>query len=467
MLAQCHSRGVIHRDLKPDNFLFLNGRPDSPLKATDFGLAVYHTPGELCHDVTGTPFYMAPEVVLGRYGKEVDLWSLGVVVFQLLTGKLPFNHDPKVRGREASIQVLRRVLHQEFDIMSSPLMANISRSAKDLVSRLLVRDPARRLTVEEALAHPWVRADGDAPTLSLSSSVVQRLQHFGTYRCAPPPSPSRARHAFGRTRRAVGPPGGRSGRLTARRSRTPVYSWLKQRALLSMVSIMHGPEGADAGAGAAPDRGGGRDGARAGKSVTWVDDAASSDLAGDLQDSLYLQAEEISSMFAQFDADDNGNLDFFEMKNALRNMDFRLSEAEIEQLFIEMDIDRSGTIEYEEFTATLFNWAVLSKTKHWTGLVRRVFNEIDTDGDGKISVAELASMFQESTGEGDADFAGAVAEEMLQKVDLNDDGEIDFNEFLELLEASSVECDFSMYATARSFNRLMSARTLDFIRRKG
>ena len=96
-----------------------------------------------------------------------------------------------------------------------------------------------------------------------------------------------------------------------------------------------------------------------------------------------------------------------------------------------------------------------------------MFNEIDTDGDGKISVAELASMFQESTGEGDADFAGAVAEEMLQKVDLNDDGEIDFNEFLELLEASSVECDFSMYATARSFNRLMSARTLDFIRRKG
>ena len=300
------------------------------------------------------------------------------------------------------------------------------------MSRLLVRDPSLRLTVEEALSHPWVRADGDAPTLSLSNSVVQRLQHFGT------------------------------------------YGWLKQRALLSMVSIMHRPEDGhlnddDAGSTASVTQSDdlssspGTDGRR--KSVTWVDEEVDS-LTEDLQDTLYLQAEEISSMFVKFDADDNGRLDFFEMKNALRNMDFRLSESEIEQLFIEMDIDRSGTIEYEEFTATLFNWAVLSKTKHWTGLVRRVFNEIDTDGDGKISVTELTSMFQDSTGEDDADFATAVAEEMLQKVDLNDDGEIDFNEFLELLEASSVECDFSMYATARSFNKLMSSKTLDFIRRK-
>ena len=100
-----------------------------------------------------------------------------------------------------------------------------------------------------------------------------------------------------------------------------------------------------------------------------------------------------------------------------RSMDFRISEAEMEQLFNEMDIDRSGLIDYEEFMATLFNWASMAETRHWQDLVKKVFNTIDADGNGKITVSELRAMFQDTTGESDADFSTAVAEEMVQNVD--------------------------------------------------
>ena len=455
VLAQCHSRGVVHRDLKPDNFLFLNDHADSPLKATDFGLATYFEEGATLHDVTGTPFYMAPEVVMGEYAKEVDLWSLGVITYQLLTGKLPFTHDPKVRGREASIQVLRAVLHQKIDIESSPLFENISAPAKHFVSRLLQRDPRARLTVEEALAHEWVRSDGVAPTYALSASIVQRLQHFGT------------------------------------------YSWLKQRALLSIVAIMHesppSPSLALSRAstatssqttGAAPlvndttpsmssDSSSSATKkhphaifSRSASAVTWGDDDDDEliDEFAPEQDGFAGQADEIADMFQRIDADKDGNLDLEEMKKAMQTMDFRLSEPEIEQLFNEMDVDRSGAVDKEEFTAVLCNWALVSKTKHWKLLVRRVFDDIDYNGDGSISVHELTKMFRDTTGEEDDDFATAVAESLVNQVDLNNDGEIDFDEFLELLEASTG--DLSMFSTAKSFNKTIGSKTLNHIRRK-
>mmetsp|Transcript_62086 Transcript_62086/g.196319 ORF Transcript_62086/g.196319 Transcript_62086/m.196319 type:complete len:340 (+) Transcript_62086:237-1256(+) len=89
--AQCHSKNIIYRDVKPENFLFLNDDPDSPIKATDFGLAVHKPPGTPALKLrAGTPAYMAPEVVNRDYGKEADIWSCGVIAYQLLTGRFPF-----------------------------------------------------------------------------------------------------------------------------------------------------------------------------------------------------------------------------------------------------------------------------------------------------------------------------------------------------------------------------------------
>eukprot|EP00820_Chromera_velia_P024332 Cvel_32861.t1-p1 / transcript=Cvel_32861.t1 / gene=Cvel_32861 / organism=Chromera_velia_CCMP2878 / gene_product=Calcium-dependent protein kinase 2, putative / transcript_product=Calcium-dependent protein kinase 2, putative / location=Cvel_scaffold5206:3376-5449(+) / protein_length=404 / sequence_SO=supercontig / SO=protein_coding / is_pseudo=false len=90
-VAYCHKLRVVHRDLKPENFLFLLKDPNSPIKLIDFGLASRYTPGQLLRTRAGTPYYVSPQVLEGRYGPECDVWSAGVMMYILLCGYPPFN----------------------------------------------------------------------------------------------------------------------------------------------------------------------------------------------------------------------------------------------------------------------------------------------------------------------------------------------------------------------------------------
>ena len=81
-MVQCHSKNIVIRDVKPDNFLFLDGSEKSPLKAIDFGLAQYCTEHDVLEDRAGTPMYIAPEVLRRSYGQKADLWSVGVTAYQ-------------------------------------------------------------------------------------------------------------------------------------------------------------------------------------------------------------------------------------------------------------------------------------------------------------------------------------------------------------------------------------------------
>ncbi|TXG58104.1 hypothetical protein EZV62_015933 [Acer yangbiense] len=179
----CHSLGVMHRDLKPENFLFVNEEEDSPLKAIDFGLSVFFKPGDTFFDVVGSPYYVAPEVLRKKYGPESDVWSAGVIIYILLSGVPPF-------WAESEDEIFQEVLHGGLDFSSDP-WPNISESAKDLVRKMLVRDPKKRLTAHEVLSadfpseimvlslgHPWVQVDGVAPDKPLDSAVLSRLKQF-------------------------------------------------------------------------------------------------------------------------------------------------------------------------------------------------------------------------------------------------------------------------------------------------
>ncbi|XP_042483070.1 calcium-dependent protein kinase 17-like [Macadamia integrifolia] len=169
IVHNCHSMGVVHRDLKPENFLLLNKDEDSPLKATDFGLSVFFKEGEVFKDIVGSAYYIAPEVLKRKYGPEVDIWSIGVMLYILLSGVPPF-------WAESENGIFNAILRGHVDFTSDP-WPSISSGAKDLVRKMLHAEPKQRLTAFQVLNHPWIK-DGDAPDIPLDNAVLNRLKQF-------------------------------------------------------------------------------------------------------------------------------------------------------------------------------------------------------------------------------------------------------------------------------------------------
>ncbi|XP_074313086.1 calcium-dependent protein kinase 26-like [Silene latifolia] len=170
VVETCHSLGVMHRDLKPENFLLVNKDDDFSLKAIDFGLSVFFKPGQKFTDVVGSPYYVAPEVLLKHYGPEADVWTAGVILYILLSGVPPF-------WAETQQGIFDAVLKGHIDFDSDPWPL-ISDSAKDLIRKMLCLHPSERLTAHQVLCHPWICKSGVAPDRALDPAVLSRLKRF-------------------------------------------------------------------------------------------------------------------------------------------------------------------------------------------------------------------------------------------------------------------------------------------------
>ncbi|GAB4824203.1 hypothetical protein N2152v2_011249 [Parachlorella kessleri] len=187
-VALCHARGVLIRDVKPENFLFLSPEEGSPLKAVDFGISVFCRPDQYITHRAGTPIYLSPEVVRQHYSLSADVWSTGIVAYLLLTGRLPFAGEEGIEVTDLFMSkqvynnkdVFRAILYADLDF-DSPPWDTLSADARDFVQSLLQRDEALRPSAEKALQHRWLQELQLAPDVPLSDSIVQRLQRFGTY----------------------------------------------------------------------------------------------------------------------------------------------------------------------------------------------------------------------------------------------------------------------------------------------
>ena len=169
-VAHCHNLGVIHRDLKPENFVLKTTADDSPIKAIDFGLSTYFEPAQHFHDIVGSAYYVAPEVLRRNYSNEADIWSAGVILYILLAGVPPF-------WAQSEQAIFDEVLKGKYDLKSDP-WGKISEGAKDVVRKMLVSNPKDRATAQEILNHPWVREDGDASDEQLEDVVLSRMRKF-------------------------------------------------------------------------------------------------------------------------------------------------------------------------------------------------------------------------------------------------------------------------------------------------
>ena len=148
-IGYCHSKNIVHRDLKPENLLLSGFEDDSNIKLADFGFAIQTDGYVSLKTQCGTPGYVAPEILsTQKYGRSVDMWSIGVITYILLGGYPPF-HDDNQKILFQKIKNADYEFHEEY-------WCEVSEEAKDLIRHLLKVNPVERYTAEEALNHPWV-----------------------------------------------------------------------------------------------------------------------------------------------------------------------------------------------------------------------------------------------------------------------------------------------------------------------
>merc|ERR1712187_927886 len=168
-----HETKICHRDLKPENFLFMtkDSIEKNLLKIIDFGLPCTFTQGQVLTTKAGTPYYVAPQVLAGKYDQLSDLWSCGVIMYVMLCGYPPF-------FGETDAEVLSKVRLGNFSFNAAD-WKNVSEDAKNLIRMLLKMNPRDRYTAEQALNHVWVKNKAPKATgAKLQDNFVDNLRGF-------------------------------------------------------------------------------------------------------------------------------------------------------------------------------------------------------------------------------------------------------------------------------------------------
>jgi len=159
-----HNLGIVHRDLKPENLLLKRADNDLEIAIADFGLSKIVGQQMMMQTACGTPSYVAPEVLnASGYGKEVDMWSIGVITYILLCGFPPFYGDTVP-------EIFEQIMEANFDYPEE-YWGSVSKEAKDFINKLLVVDSDKRLSAGDALKHPWLATVGATGTGKVLNTV--------------------------------------------------------------------------------------------------------------------------------------------------------------------------------------------------------------------------------------------------------------------------------------------------------
>ncbi|XP_003387715.1 PREDICTED: calcium/calmodulin-dependent protein kinase type II alpha chain [Amphimedon queenslandica] len=176
-IAYCHRMGIMHRDLKPENLLLASRAKNAAVKLADFGLAVQlETPDQVeWHGFAGTPGYLSPEVIKREaYGKAVDVWACGVILYILLVGYPPF-WDEDQKRLYAQIKMGRYSF-------PSPEWDSVTKEVKELISLMLNANPKKRIKAEEALRNPWICKRTEVASNIHRQATIAGLKRFNARR---------------------------------------------------------------------------------------------------------------------------------------------------------------------------------------------------------------------------------------------------------------------------------------------
>ncbi len=169
-----HSNHIVHRDLKPENIMLTNEPKDGnyQIKLIDFGAATTFIPGKKISKFIGTSYYIAPEVLKQSYDEKCDVWSTGVILYLLLIGSPPFDG-------ENDSEIWKKIINKEINY-SDPKFKNLSPESKDLLQKLLIKNPEKRLSASEALEHIWIKKYAPHTKVSrvFSRKIYNNLKKF-------------------------------------------------------------------------------------------------------------------------------------------------------------------------------------------------------------------------------------------------------------------------------------------------
>ena len=338
VIKHMHTLGVVHRDLKPENFLFTNecdhssdvDQNTSRMMCIDFGLSCFLSPSETLQDCVGSSYYIAPEVLKRKYGREADIWSAGVILYILLCGSPPFFGS-------SDREILQRVMRYKNGSLNFkfPPWPSISDGAKECVQMMLRRDPRERPPIDEILNHPWMKENGTASDVPIGNEVINRLQNFVQ---------------MGKLQRMVS------------RMMAEMLSPAEMQGLNAIFEEMD-------------------------------EDKDGTITVGELRNGLHRRGLEhdeleleVKRLMDSLDMDGSGTIDLKEFMSGTMSLCQLETEENMMKAFAQIDTDGNGYITKEELARSLERFGLLEENA-----IEEIIEEVDSNKDGLIEYSEFVA----------------------------------------------------------------------------
>ena len=337
----CHNMHIVHRDLKPENILIVDRDKNNypRIKICDFGTSKMFEKGAIQKKLVGSSYYIAPEVLKKHYDEKCDIWSCGVILYILLSGRPPF-------GGENDKEIMDRVSTGKYDLQSSPFN-KVSKSCIDLIQKLLVMDPKKRINSQEALSHPWFKENRSKELFNQikDETVLKKLlSNLKAYK--------------------------RDSIIQETALAYLVHNFPQMKEVVNACKLFNQID------------------------VNGDGKVNKEELLKGLQAKIKSDTlkEDVEQIYNNLDMDNNGYIEYEEFVRAAVSKERFLNENVLRFAFRYFDKDGSGEITFDEIK-DIFENNVSDKNQVHDSL-KKIVDEVDSNGDGIISFTEFSDMMK-------------------------------------------------------------------------
>ena len=355
-----HDRGITHRDLKPENFLFSDKKKDSEIKIIDFGLSKQfdialeeaNTTKNL-KTIVGTAFYVAPEVLQGKYDYRCDNWSLGVIAYTLLCGNPPF-------FGENNKEIFSKVVKGKFQFVLSE-WRNISRDAQDFIVKLLCVNVDKRFTAAQALNHAWLRSiRKEGEDAKLDPKIFNNLRNYKEI-------PTLKKEAMKVIVNMMNDKDIKELKKAFRRIDNDNSGMISHQELLKVmkeVGFNYSEE----------------ESKLIIKAIKKTDDKEinySDFLAATIDRKIFLKKNKIKSAFKHFDIFNKNEISLASLKETMARNGRKINDSILEQWIKEIDLSGTGKINFNSFMNVMKNQEIEAKSHHPFEVISKKVENVD------------------------------------------------------------------------------------------